>query len=101
MPSRVGKSDQPRSIGMLRNNKTNAAGNFADCDAIRKCAFVVSVGGALPTSDIDNAERTSDKSSDAARDATKDRKQHTQHPNHGNSPVLPTVKCYHRLYRGQ
>jgi hypothetical protein len=62
---------------MLRNDKTNAAGSFADCDAIRKCAFVIGVGGALPTSDIDNAKRASGKASDAARDATKDRKQHT------------------------
>src|SRR6266568_4363309 len=73
-------------IGILEKDKT-AVRKFSRGNAIRKYAFVISVGRALPTSDIDNAERTSGKSSDAARDATKDRKQRTQHPNHGNSPA--------------
>ena len=47
-------------IGILEKDKT-AVRKFSRGDAIRKCAFIVSVGGTLPTSDIDDAERTSGK----------------------------------------
>jgi hypothetical protein len=69
-------------IGILEKDKT-AVRKFSRGNAIGKCAFVIGIGSALPTSDIDDAERTSGKSSDAARDATKDRKQHTQCFRHG------------------
>jgi hypothetical protein len=38
-------------------------------------------------SDTDDAERTSGKTAGAEHDATKHRKQHTQHPHHGNPPA--------------
>jgi hypothetical protein len=101
-PGRIGNADDPRAIGILRDDDRKAAVKLGSGGAVGESTLVGRVSGALPFSNANNAKWTAGKSSDAAGDATKDRKQHPQHPNHGNYPAYyRQEKCYHRLYPGQ
>jgi hypothetical protein len=89
-PGRIGNADDPRAIGILRDDDRKAAVKFGGGGAVGESTFVGPVSGALPFSNPDNAKWTAGKSSSAAGDATKDHKQYTQHPSHGSSPRIST-----------
>jgi hypothetical protein len=46
IPVRAGKSDQPRTIGILEKNDAGAVRKFRGSDAKRKSTLVVGISGA-------------------------------------------------------
>lgn len=54
IPIRAGKSDQPRTIGILEKNDAGAIRKFRGGDTKGKSAFVGGVGRALPLADMDD-----------------------------------------------
>jgi hypothetical protein len=85
----------------LREDDRKAAVKFGRGGAVGKRAFVGRVGGALPFSDVDDAERTSGETRYAERDASKPSQQRTRRFCHRNIPhAKPQDGCYHRLYCG-
>jgi hypothetical protein len=87
LPGRIGSADDPRVIGIFRNNKRKAFVELGGGGAMGKRTLVGRVSGALPFSDMNDAERTSGKTCGTERDASKRRQQHPRHFHHDNIPA--------------
>ncbi|MGB3743460.1 MAG: hypothetical protein WBD11_02810, partial [Xanthobacteraceae bacterium] len=99
-PGRIGNADDPRAIGILRDDNRKAAFKFGGGGAVGESTLVGRISGALPLSNANNAKWAAGKNSGVAGDATKDRKQHAQHLRHGNFPhVSPPAMLSQVVWR--
>jgi hypothetical protein len=71
---------------MFCQHESDTAGVLGGGDAIGKCPLVVGIGGAVPASDMNDAEWAAGKTAGAKQDTTQQANHHTQYVHHGKSP---------------